>query len=106
MFPEDSVELAWEILGDLITAESSIQKAICVVGEGGNGKSTFCQLCTSFIGDRNAVHLSLQSLRATASRRRGSTASLPISAPTCLAHIWKRAPSLKLLRAAIASPVK
>ncbi len=32
------------------------------MGEGGNGKSAFCQLCTSFVGERNVVHLSLQKL--------------------------------------------
>jgi len=62
VFPQDSLELAWEILGDLITADRSIQKAICVVGEGGNGKSAFCQLCTNFVGEPNVVHLSLQKL--------------------------------------------
>jgi len=62
VFPQDSLELGWEILGDLITAERSIQKAICVVGEGGNGKSAFCQLCTNFVGEPNVVHLSLQKL--------------------------------------------
>ena len=62
VFPKDSVELAWEILGDMITADRSIQQAICVVGEGGNGKSVFCQLCTSFVGEQNVVHLSLQKL--------------------------------------------
>src|SRR5580700_7471726 len=62
VFPQDSLELAWEILGDLITPDRSIQKAICIVGEGGNGKSAFCQLCTSFVGERNVVHLSLQKL--------------------------------------------
>ncbi len=62
VFPQDSFELGWEILGDLITADRSIQKAICVVGEGGNGKSAFCQLCTNFVGESNVVHLSLQKL--------------------------------------------
>jgi len=62
VFPPDSLDLAWEILGDLITADRSIQKAICVVGEGGNGKSAFCQLCTNFVGERNVAHLSLQKL--------------------------------------------
>jgi len=62
VFPKDSVELAWEILGDLITSDRSIQKAICVVGDGGNGKSAFCQLCTNFVGEQNVVHLSLQKL--------------------------------------------
>jgi putative DNA primase/helicase len=62
VFPKDSVELAWEILGDLITSDRSIQKAICVVGEGGNGKSVFCQLCINFVGEQNVAHLSLQKL--------------------------------------------
>ncbi len=62
VFPKDSAELAWEILGDLIAADRSIQKAICVVGEGGNGKSVFCQLCANFVGEQNVVHLSLQKL--------------------------------------------
>jgi putative DNA primase/helicase len=62
VFPQDSLDLAWEILGDLITADRSIQKAICIVGEGGNGKSAFCQLCTNFVGERNVAHLSLQKL--------------------------------------------
>jgi len=34
VFPSDSIDLAWEILGDLITADRSIQKAICFLGEG------------------------------------------------------------------------
>jgi putative DNA primase/helicase len=62
VFPSDSAELAWEILGDLLTADRSIQKAICVIGEGGNGKSVFCQLCVNFLGEQNVVHLSLQRL--------------------------------------------
>ena len=64
VFPPDSTELAWEILGDLMTADRSIQKAICLVGEGGNGKSVFCQLCTNFLGESNVVHLSLQKLES------------------------------------------
>ena len=50
VFPEDSIELAWEVLGDLLTPDRSIQKAICMVGEGGNGKGVFAQFAVRFVG--------------------------------------------------------
>jgi putative DNA primase/helicase len=62
VFPTDSSELAWEILGDLLTPDRSIQKAICLVGEGGNGKSVFAQVAARFVGSQNVSHLSLQKL--------------------------------------------
>ncbi len=62
VFPADATELAWEILGDLLTPDRSIQKAICFVGEGGNGKGVFCELCARFVGPENVSHLSLQKL--------------------------------------------
>ena len=61
-FPEDSIELAWEVLGDLLTPDRSIQKAICMVGEGGNGKGVFAQLAARFVGPNNVSHFSLQRL--------------------------------------------
>src|SRR6478672_3756923 len=48
VFPGDSIDLAWEILGDLITPDRSIQKAVCLMGEGGTGKSSFLELATRF----------------------------------------------------------
>jgi len=62
VFPKDSFELAWEVLGDLLTPDRSIQKAICMVGEGGNGKGVFAQLAVSVVGPRNVSHFSLQRL--------------------------------------------
>ena len=62
VFPEDSIELAWEVLGDLLTPDRSIQKAICMVGEGGNGKGVFAQLAARFVGPNNVSHFSLQRL--------------------------------------------
>jgi len=62
VFPKDSTELAWEILGDLVTPDRSIQKAICLVGEGGNGKGVFAQAVLCFVGRNNVSHLSLQKL--------------------------------------------
>jgi len=62
VFPNDSTELAWEILGDLVTPDRSIQKAVCLVGEGGNGKGVFAQVAVRFVGANNVSHLSLQKI--------------------------------------------
>ena len=62
VFPQDSTELAWQILGDLLTPDRSIQKAICLVGEGGNGKGVFANVAMRFVGPKNVSHLSLQKL--------------------------------------------
>jgi putative DNA primase/helicase len=64
VFPEDATELAWEILGDLLTPDRSVQKAICLLGEGGNGKSAFLDLATRFVGPDNVCNLSLQRLES------------------------------------------
>jgi phage/plasmid-associated DNA primase len=44
--------------------ERTVQKAICLPGEGGNGKSVFLDLATRFLGSENVCHLSLQRLDA------------------------------------------
>jgi putative DNA primase/helicase len=56
--------LAWQVLGDLLTPDRSIQKAIALIGEGGNGKGVFLQLAVNFVGLENVSHLSLQRLEA------------------------------------------
>jgi P4 family phage/plasmid primase-like protien len=61
-FPADSFELAWEILGDLLTPERSVQKAILLSGEGGNGKGVYLTLATNFVGCANVSTLSLHRL--------------------------------------------
>jgi len=79
IFPADAIPLAWEILGDLLTPDRSIQKAICLIGEGGNGKSAFLDLATNFVGTENVCHLSLQRLeseRFSAARLYGKLANI------------------------------
>ncbi len=76
---EDAIPLAWEILGDLLTPDRSVQKAICLLGEGGNGKSVFLDLATRFVGAENVCHLSLQRLEAdrfSAARLYGKLANI------------------------------
>lgn len=64
VFPDDTVELAWEILGDLITPDRSIQKAGLLVGEGGNGKGVFLAGCIAFVGLNNVSTVPLHKLES------------------------------------------
>jgi P4 family phage/plasmid primase-like protien len=64
VFPEDTTELAWEILGDLITPDRSIQKAGLLVGEGGNGKGVFLAGCIAFVGVKNVSTVPLHKLES------------------------------------------
>jgi putative DNA primase/helicase len=62
VFPEDSIDLAWEIFGDAITPDRSIQKAVLLLGEPGTGKGAFIKWLITFVGRRNATELSLRDL--------------------------------------------
>ncbi len=62
VFPADSQILAWEIIAWLMIPLTSIQKAVLLIGEGGNGKSTFLRGVTAFLGRRNVSAVSLQKL--------------------------------------------
>ncbi len=64
VFPEDAQNLAWEIPAWLMTPDTSIQKAILLLGEGANGKSTYLRALESFTGSRNTANLSLQKIEA------------------------------------------
>jgi len=64
VFPPDAQDLAWEIIAWLMTADTSIQKAILFEGEGGNGKSTYLRGVIAFLGRHNVASLSLQKLEA------------------------------------------
>jgi putative DNA primase/helicase len=64
VFPPDAQDLAYEIIAWLMTADTSIQKAILLEGEGGNGKSTYLRAVSAFLGRHNIASLSLQKLEA------------------------------------------
>jgi P4 family phage/plasmid primase-like protien len=64
VFPEDAQELAYEVPGDLLTPERSIQKAFLFTGDGGNGKGTFLTFVTHFIGRQNVSNFSLHKLES------------------------------------------
>jgi putative DNA primase/helicase len=63
-FPPDTHDLAWEVPGVLMTPMTWMQKAILLIGEGGNGKSAWLSLLVRFLGKRNTSALSLHKLEA------------------------------------------
>ena len=63
-FPADALAVAWQILAWLMLPYTSIQKAVLLLGEGANGKSTFLAALVAFIGKQNIAALSLHKLEA------------------------------------------
>jgi P4 family phage/plasmid primase-like protien len=64
VFPEDAQDLVFELAADLITPSRSAQKAILLLGEGSNGKSTCLRALTAFVGSTNTGGVSLHKLES------------------------------------------
>jgi P4 family phage/plasmid primase-like protien len=62
IFPEDSFQLALEILGAPLSSSRSIQESIWLYGPGGNGKSTFLEAMQLMIGRRNCCSIPISNL--------------------------------------------
>ncbi len=78
-FPSDVRPLAYEIPAWLMLPDTSIQRAILLLGEGANGKSTYLNALMEFTGRRNLANLSLQKIesdRFAASRLVGKLANI------------------------------
>ena len=65
VFPADALQLAWEIPAWLMRPDGSIQRAILLIGGGGNGKSRYLRGLRSFLGARNTSAITLQKLEAS-----------------------------------------
>jgi len=79
VFPADSEAIAWEIPAWLMTPDSSIQKAILLMGDGANGKSTYLRTVLAFLGKHNVSAVSLHKLendRFSAARLIGRLANI------------------------------
>jgi putative DNA primase/helicase len=84
-FPEDAFDLAWEIPALLMIPFTSLQKAVLLHGDGGNGKTRYLTGIRSFLGTRNVSGLSLQKIesdRFAASRLVGKLANICADLPT------------------------
>ncbi len=83
--PKDLVPLLEEIFGWCLDTDSRIQRAVLLLGEGANGKSTYLRLLRRFLGRRNCVGITLQSLvsnRFATSRLFGKLANIYPDLPT------------------------
>ncbi len=55
IFPGDSEAIGWEIPAWLMTPDTSIQKAVLLMGDGANGKSTYLSAVQIFLGRQNVA---------------------------------------------------
>ena len=77
--------MAWKIIGYLLVAITFLQKAFLLLGEGGNGKSTFLNAAIKFVGADNVSNVSLQQLasnRFAAASLEGKLANICADLPT------------------------
>ncbi len=61
-FPEDSIVIAYEWLGLLLLADTTMQKALLLIGTGANGKSVWLSLATALVGAANVSTRTLQEI--------------------------------------------
>lgn len=62
VLPDDAISLVEEYAGYMMIPDTSMTKCLVLVGEGGNGKSTFLELIEHLIGERNISYYSLHNL--------------------------------------------
>lgn len=63
-FPEDATTIGYEIPAWLMTPDTSIQKAVLLIGPGGNGKSRYLRMVEAFLGKTSVSNLSLHRLES------------------------------------------
>ena len=84
-FPEDAVEIAFELAGWLMLPDLSQQVAVLLIGSGSNGKSAFLAALTAFLGRSNVCSVSLHKLesdRFAAARLIGKLANVCADLPS------------------------
>jgi putative DNA primase/helicase len=62
VLPKDALSIAEEFSGLLLVPDTSFAKCLVLVGEGGNGKSTFLKLVEALVGKENISYYSLHSI--------------------------------------------
>lgn len=55
----DDIERVWEIIGYLMMAGNPLQRAIMLVGNGGNGKGVLLEVIKALLGDENCTSVPL-----------------------------------------------
>lgn len=60
ILPADEIPVVEEFIGYLLIPDTSFNKCLVFVGEGGNGKTQFMDLIMGLLGEKNISHYSLQ----------------------------------------------
>ena len=58
----DSITLLWETIGYMLMSGNPLQRAVLLVGGGGNGKGTWLRLMTSMMGHNNVSNVTLHDI--------------------------------------------
>ncbi len=85
VFPDDTRHLPAEVTAWLMLPDTSIQKAVLLLGEGANGKSVWLNLLITFLGKENVSTLSLHKLESdkfAVARLVGKLANCGLDLPT------------------------
>jgi len=85
VFPDDAQPIAYQVPALLMLPDTGIQKAILLLGAGGNGKSVWLSLLVNFLGGGNVSALPLHKLesdRFAAARLIGKLANVCADLPT------------------------
>jgi putative DNA primase/helicase len=85
VLPDDARHILGEMAGWLMLPETSIQKAVLLIGDGANGKSVFLTLLEDFLGEHNVSSVTLHKLEINnfaASRLVGKLANICADLPT------------------------
>ena len=85
VFPDDTRHLPFEVAAWLMLPDTSIQKAVLLLGEGANGKSVWLNLLLTFLGRENCSNLSLHRIEAdrfSAARLVGKLCNIGTDLPT------------------------
>jgi putative DNA primase/helicase len=62
IMPDDAIDTICEMIGYCLTTHTKYEKAVMLIGSGGNGKSTFTNMLSAFVGKENISNVSLQDL--------------------------------------------
>jgi putative DNA primase/helicase len=85
VFPDDTRHLPYELPAWLMLPDTSIQKAVLLLGEGSNGKSVWLTLLENFLGPENISTLSLHRIESdkfAAARLVGKLCNIGTDLPT------------------------
>lgn len=58
----DSIKLVWETIGYMLMSGNPLQRAVLLVGGGGNGKGTWLRLMTAMMGHDNVSNVTLHDI--------------------------------------------